>query len=798
MIGALTVGALALGATYWGFKKKDPSIQLGSCFFDRLATPIYTFLNEYHSNAGLLVDYINDDNVILNTKFGNLYGIELASGKNIHQFVPKNVIDNIISNYKTYPDASLYYIIHKQGKWHKQYLLSYNKAIIRLLSEYYDSNLLSGKELINIIHDLFLQNSFVVNDDKKIINRHMVISKDFAEQEPEFMSFKRAIRQSLYKSLNEIDLFQGFKNTDNMETNLLKLFEIDFEGSVWFLFDFCESRIKTHINKLINETKLAGNKAPFIELKNLYNSGDEELCIVNSVAFLKKYSEDTIASIGDKMKISYIPRELFRADSIKKTLLKQRDIDFDFLVKSDYLYNFIASCHKKNTKKADIYGIDKNGGFVNYSFSAENNNPHSVIIARPGSGKSVSKQKIMAQMIKLDFATGKAHNLGSNPGNVKIRSYDIGFSDEKFIKILKDNSENNVAHVESSYSDFRYNLISVEMPANKTYNQLTKDEREIFEADIVFASELAALIYSEANGGGREGFSADEIATLKNIIKELYIKKEYTQYRVKLLSTIPVHMESYQRIIELGYSDNDCLQNIKEPGFEIFKKPLISDAIKIASIYAESKQIRAEEAEIFKSLVSKLRTIEKQEIFSTFDKIEITEADVLSMDLNNFKESSLFVPIFFCIFQKTYLRDREYALTCKRSNRAAPKLFYAIEEAKNFFRNNKVFEEMFDKVTLEARKYNVHLCFIVQNADHLPVFISKNIDTRIFLLTANQKAKVLEEANEIFGLDAEVREAISNTNKYEMCIWYSAGVFHMRFEIPEHEMKVFNTNPNEA
>ncbi|HEE6715465.1 TPA: hypothetical protein R7188_001804, partial [Campylobacter coli] len=112
-----------------------------------------------------------------------------------------------------------------------------------------------------------------------------------------------------------------------------------------------------------------------------------------------------------------------------KNPIKYRDIEFDYIVEKNYLYNFFASVHKKNIKNPDIYGIDKNGAFVNYSFSKENFNAHSCIIAKSGSGKSVSKQKIIAQMIGLNFSNGECSNLGKNAGNVRLRSYDIGFSD---------------------------------------------------------------------------------------------------------------------------------------------------------------------------------------------------------------------------------------------------------------------------------------------------------------------------------------------------------------------------------
>ena len=47
--------------------------------------------------------------------------------------------------------------------------------------------------------------------------------------------------------------------------------------------------------------------------------------------------------------------------------------------------------------------------------------------------------------------------------------------------------------------------------------------------------------------------------------------------------------------------------------------------------------------------------VEKLKIFSTFDKVDLKEADVISMDLNNFKESSLFTPIFRLFKHKRFI-----------------------------------------------------------------------------------------------------------------------------------------------
>ena len=786
----MALGALGIFGTYWGFKKKDPTIQLGSCFFERLAIPLYTFFNEWHSNSGLLIDYIHEDCVSLNTPNEKLYGIELSTGSNIHKYLSKETIEQVINSYKNDNTAGFFYVLQKQGKWQKQYLFSYHKIIIKHFAEEYEKNLLSGTELANVIYDLYLQNSYSI--ENKTIHRNISLERKQDEQEPEFMAFKRLARQANYNNINELKLFQAFKNTERLDTNIIKLFSLDFEGSVWFSFDFAEQKIKNQINKLINESKLVGNKAPFVELRKIYAEGNISLVLANSCCFLKRYSEEVPSSLGVNLKTAFLPKEMFRTNAIRKLPLKERDIDFDFLVESSYLETFVASVHKTPTENPDIFGIDRNGGFINFSFSAENDNPHSVIIAKPGSGKSVSKQKIMSQMIGLDFTTGYASNLGSKPNNVKIRGFDIGHSDERLINLIKSNTKNKVAHIASNFYDFRYNLLSVDMGNVSNYDELDSEGREVFDADVNFAADLASLILSTT---GSEALTSNELGSFRKVIQELYKEKKYTRYRIKELERN--HKEIYDDLIRLGYTQNNFIDEIKESEYNFLKKPLLQDAIKMSGIYSRNEQLKEADREIYASLTSKLGTIDKFDVFSTFDKVNILDADVLSMDLNNFKESSLFTSIFYCIFQKTYLKDREFGLKCKRQGRPLPKLFYAIEEAKNFFRDNETFEKMFDKVTLEARKYNVHLCFIVQNAEHLPKFILKNIGTRIFLLNPSVKLEVIDEANNAFSISNELKEALSNTNKYELCFWYKNGIFNMKFDISEAEMKIFSTNPNE-
>lgn len=778
-LALMTLIGTSAFALYQGAKKQDNKDN--NYFLDKIARPLHNLFIEYHSNSLFQIDYIKDDCIICNTPYDKLFGIEILSSENIQNFLHKEVMDSLIRDNKNSEDAFFYYVLHKQHKFQKQYIFSHNKILIKVLADYFNAQLLSGLEITNVLYNQLLQNNFLIED--KQIKQSLQIHKDTLESEPEFVLFKRLAKQAIAKNYKQVDIYQAFKHLEINESSIQQLFKLNFEGSIWFYIDISTTHIQNHITRLLNYAKMVGDKKPFVELQQAYNAKECDLAIINAIAYLKNYDDEIIGNLGTSLKTSFISKELLRSKHLQRNPIKFRDSEFDFLVKSNYLHNFIASVHKKSTNKPDIYGIDKSGAFINYSFSKENDNPHLCLIAKPGSGKSVSKQKIMAQMIGLDFSNGECSNLGKEAGQTRIRSYDIGFSDEKFITLLKNNPHNKVAHIESDFYSFTYNVVNLPNP---------EENAEIFEADMQFNTDLINVILETQNA---QALNINEMAFFKEILRKVYRTKEYQRYRVRDLEN--KNKESHQKLLDLGYDNTTFLEDIKEDGFDYLKVPKLIDIVKFARKMGQNMQLKESDRTDYIELARKLDAVEKLDLFSEFDKINIDDVDVLSMDLNNFKESSLFTPIFLSIFQKTYLKDREFALACKRANRPAPKLFYAIEEAKNYF-VVPYFTRMLEKVALEARKYNVHLCFVVQNAEHIPLGILKNLDTRIFLLRPDKKLEVINEAKNSLEIPKNVEIGLLNTDKHELCVWYSSGVFHLKFEISDDEMKVFSTNPNEV
>lgn len=766
---------LATAGLYLGAKNSTKiNKQVEMCLFDKIFVPLEGMFNSFYSNKGIIVDYIKDDSLIINTPFKEIFAIEIEGNSNIANFLDTEAINTIYRTYKNDEKAFIFYTILKQGYYQRQYIFSYHKDMLKVIAAFFGVNLMSGNDIANTIIDLFLQNNFYIQD-KHI---HRTISLDFENIhhtiESNYLQFKKIARENIYSNLNKTHLYQSYKMLDIKRTDLQKLFTLNFNGAVWYFFDFYYKHIENSIARLINTAKVVGNKQYFMDLEKAYRGDEIDLCVVNATLHLKDYDSSVIGQIANCLKTDFIKKDFYRVESLRKTPLKYRDTEFDFIAPGQYLENFIASVKKKSAKNPDIWGFDKNGGFINYSFTEENENPHFMFIARSGSGKSFQKQKIMAQVINVNYDNAK-----TDLEFVKLRDYDIGFSSEEFMKFLKSNKENNITIISSEIKDFSYNICNLDI--NNT---------ETLEADLQFQTDLISLILQSK---GERALSVGVSSLFQEVIRKIYDHQEYRDYRIK-----EIHKEETKKeLLELGYNEDDLIRNIKEEKYEYLKKPLLKDVINFCAIQQENRQIKEEDRETYAILAKNLEDIDRLKIFSRFDEGNLSMSDILSMDLNNFKEMDLFVPIFVSIFLKGYFHDRKVNIQRKRDKVKMFKYFYFLEEVRNLFVIEH-FTNMLKKIAFEARKYNIHLCLIAQNIDHIPTEIYKNIDTKIFLLTQNKKQEMIDDIKKYLKPTEELIEQLRLTEQYEMCVWYSKGTFNLKFDINEFEEELFNTDPNKS
>ena len=772
-ISLLAVLALCGGA-YYGYRSSKVQGAIDKTLFGKILAPAQDFFNDFYSNKGLIIDDINDDNVLLNTMYKNLYGIKLEGTSNNPVYLDELGVNELFRTYQNNDNAFFWYVIFKDKFYHRQYLFSYNKSLLQTIGDKFSLTLLSGAELANVILDLFLQNNFYI-ENKDI---HRTIELNFnSKYESNYRVFSKLARENIYQNLNRTDLYQSYKSVENVDkTNIQQLYKMNFSGAIWTYFDFSRKSVENYISRLINTAKWTGKKQIFMDLKTAYDTGAERFAIVNSTAHFKEIDESILGTFGTSLKVNFLKKDIFKKNTLQKTPLKFRDSEYDFLVPESFVANYISCVHKARTRKADFWGFDKNGGFTNYSFAADNDNPHAIIVANTGAGKSYTLQKIITSMIDVNYKTHKAENLGKD--KVVVRYYDIGFSNAKLIDFLKKNKENSLIHVESDFANFSYNIVN-----------LDETSRETFEEDLVFSADLVSLILSSQ--AGAEPLTLNEFSTYKEILRDIYTGKvERQRYRIMNIKNAKLK----NRLLAAGYAPTTELVSLPDE-YNYLKKPLLEEVIKRAELQAQNQQIQSDDRAVFDSLRRKLDSIKKLNYFSDFDTEDATIADFLSMDLNNYKENSLFVPIFVSVFQKTYMKDRAYAIKRKAEGKSVSKKLYILEESPNFFRV-PYFCIMIEKLAFEARKYGVHLILIAQLAEQLPSNILKVADTRILMTSPDKKSDLIASLKATLNPDEKILKRVEETDKYEMCIWYSKGVFNLKLQISEFENSLFNSDPN--
>ena len=318
---------------------------------------------------------------------------------------------------------------------------------------------------------------------------------------------------------------------------------------------------------------------------------------------------------------------------------------------------------------------------------------------------------------------------------------------------------------------------------------MDETSRETFEEDLVFSADLVSLILSSQAGAAP--LTLDEVSTYQEILREIYSGKiERQRYRV-----INIKNEQLKnRLLAAGYTPVTELLSLPDEYYYL-KKPLLEDVIKRATLQSQNQQIQENDRENYGSLRRKLESIEKLGYFSRFDTGDTTMANFIAMDLNNYKESSLFVPIFVSVFQKTYIKDRAYAIKRKMEGNSVSKKVYIFEESPNYFQV-PYFCILISKLAAEARKYGVHLVIIAQLFTQLPKNILEIADTRILMTSPEKKGEYIASLINALNPPKSVIERLENTDKYEMCIWYSKGVFNLKLQITEEEDRLFNSDPN--
>ena len=253
-----------------------------------------------------------------------------------------------------------------------------------------------------------------------------------------------------------------------------------------------------------------------------------------------------------------------------------------------------------------MVGTNADGSYNNFGFkkaTAKNSIPkaHTILLGTSGAGKTVAANEILKQLLGYDYENQILHHL--NETNHVI--FDIKDSFYHQVKKLKEQFPDNVDINDFDKNEFMYNIVDCEV-------FIEKGKRQVDESDLDFSATLISLILSSSGGNTDEALSSSEAEEYKSGMRG---RKE----------------TEYKKIKTVGYSEFIPFDQIKEKEFDKFKKPLIHNVINQLKQRETNYRIRNRDMEerLAQSLIYKLETIAKMQIFSSFSKLNFKKKEII-------------------------------------------------------------------------------------------------------------------------------------------------------------------------
>ncbi len=669
------------------------------------------------------------------------------------------------------------------------YIHSLNKIFIEKLSSYFNVDMLSGKEIVDSLFDIFNLGDYVVKNNE-IIKANQIKQIDFSlvdfQQDIMNYKFRKLTQIALDKIWNKYKIYQGVFFGLNNNFIPSELFKIDWNGtlSIWLNFD----GEQTYYNIKNNYDVAKYGDTKMIEVfKKLLKEEDKEqiedlikshYCLINSILYLK--DNKNITRIQDSLKIQFEENLLTSNKIISKTILLNRDTDFNEVVPIEYTQKFFATMHKKSSQNPDFYAIDINNSFVNFSFS-DNQNPHSFIGGDTGAGKSVAVLKLMTMFANIDLNNFKSDVIENK--KVKFRYSDVGYTAGNIVKNLKYTYPDEVKIIRSQIGKQKFSLFDVE---KNSFGEPLDNEVE-FVVNLVNVA-LEAVEETQV-------LKALEQAFFKETFRKLITDKEYIDYSLEEIRNLGFE-EEVEKMLNSGYALHSKISEVKtdERLEEKFKQPTLDLMIEALHYKSKLNTVTEENKLIMESLGTKLEILKSYKIFNDFSNVKIdANRSFYYVDFDEIKDDKKnFIVIFWLLFKRWITLDKKIAKEKINNDEEKPIIYYIVEEAHNFFAI-KSFRKMLETVTKELRKFGGRLVFISQKFDDIPSSILSELSTKIYIFPEGKKLetkKMVKDKFKISEKGLELFDYVSDKPRI-MFVYTDRGVSLCHLPIKEEELKYF-------
>jgi hypothetical protein len=663
------------------------------------------------------------------------------------------------------------------------YIFSHSKTLIKELSNFYNADLLKPIEIVRGLLDIGLNNRYMSDSDSldlKAIHELNEIPEDEL-----FYIFKTIFAEGVYDAVSK-DSNSSYKVYQAVGTNsffthnkpdLISVLSYDWRGYLEITLELNSTNIgniiraKRSLSSKIDTDKEI--KKGFRLLEEKFNEEPTDFVVANMVYVM---DNDTILQqVSEDLNISFIEKRAFKKDILYRTPILERDVDFDFIVKTEdakkFLSAFLLSNNRKRSRVAESAGKDITNNYTTFSFY-ETALPHTGIIAKARSGKTFFIQNTIFDALRADIVKDENYIpdnrtiIENSPVLIKeakrlesdevgIVHFDVGHSAEKSVNQLKKRYPNKVDIYADNLNLLRFGLTNVRAVDNN-------GKVEIHKSDALFMVQTINTILELS---GQELLSANESNKVINALAKLFAERKYAGLTIEHLKQIGGYDELLDRLDkELGglddYATTVELNLSKEYNF--LQVPLLSDVITELEFQKANFRGTKEDNEIIAKAVMKLKSFEENPMFWYYAKNNISDASYFYMELESIKKlgDQIFIPVYLMMFQALYRRDIERALKAKNMNKDAKEVIYIIEEAHNFFKVSS-FKKMFDELSREAARYGIVLVFITQNANDIPEDILINLGNKIIMPTTGEDKELqINEIPYLFQLENEQNKAI--------------------------------------
>jgi len=775
-----------------------------------IGKPFYEYYRYFNLNKTLSVKGMSKEGVHI---FGQpqqkevLYVIKLETDNNYFETIGLKGLKSSLrhSNYATFT-----YFFVKNQDFQVGYIATFSRETAIAISDKLSLPILNATDTIQFLFDIYKVTEYNNDDDTMTIKPSISAKKTNLKKliDPMQYNISTILKEGAYNIEKKYKLFQVVKYTNKKDFNYIENFRKDFDGIVQITIDLSDSATNYIISDSLRYAKLLDReKVPeFEKLQNASKNGKLNTVVANTIILSNSTREanHTAGSLG----VELVEKNLNKTEVISQSMLKTRELDYDALLPTEYVENLVGIRTKKNLSEEDVkklsadkswvdIKIDFNGRDLfnaptNFCFRA-NENPHAVLIADAGTGKSVAIQKILKSILRYSIEKNEIKRFKE----VKTRYYEIGGSSAKLLKAIKELYPNDVGVINGTREAMRFSVTDIAVIGETEDNPIGNIQNPKIDNDsLATATGIISVILEET---GESPLTSSEESVFIAAIRDVFMNKKYKCKTLQELKAISetAYDDIIEQALQMGYTNStrtDEIQGIA--GIGKLQKPTVQDVMQEIKKRSNASEMNEVDRETHNVLYKKLKAVSdaKGKIFGALQSLDFNDKQFYSFEFNQLKEDAELLRIIFTfLFMMVYKKDVEYAIKMKNEGGIMPQVIYIFEEARNFVYGNKSIARMLEKAVFEGRKFQIHAIFVAQQVEHIPLNIIKGCSTFMFLMprTREKRVALANDIEELFPKQKTIQYLVENIPFRELGIISSQGVSSCKLELTKAELEMF-------